>query len=145
MRGNWRHIWTLIGSMLLVGGGYAQSTSCAFQTGQYATLLLPVEAFRELDIRPGDLLQAYTPEGQCAGQVRWNGDNTAMALWADDPMTPEKEGFAVGDSLRLVLWRPGRPPRLLQLFLATGQSYWVGVNRYVPDGIYRVRYLVPVR
>lgn len=110
---------------------------------QNATLLLPADAFRGVDVRPGDLLLAFTPEGRCAGQIRWEGHSTALTLWADDPMTPEKEGYAVGDSLRLMRWRPGAPLLSLQLVLATDRAYWIPVNRYVPDGLYRVRHLAP--
>ncbi len=142
MTGRGRCFWLLACGLLVATGVCAQPT-CAFRTGQNATLLLPADAFRGVDVRPGDLLLAFTPEGRCAGQIRWEGHSTALTLWADDPMTPEKEGYAVGDSLRLMRWRPGAPLLSLQLVLATDRAYWIPVNRYVPDGLYRVRHLAP--
>ena len=132
-------LWAL--SVLMAGAIYAQPI-CAFRTGRNATLLVPADALQGTDVRPGDLLLAFTPEGRCAGQIRWEGHSTALTLWADDPMTPEKEGFAVGDSLRLMRWRRGAPLLPLQLMLATDRAYWISVARYIPDGLYRVRRLV---
>tara|TARA_B100000427_G_scaffold11561_1_gene9582 strand:+ start:89 stop:730 length:642 start_codon:yes stop_codon:yes gene_type:complete len=35
---------------------------------------------------------------QCGGYVEWNStENFALAAWGDDPTTPEKDGFSVGD------------------------------------------------
>ncbi|SHK55933.1 hypothetical protein [Rhodothermus profundi] len=145
MRCSLGYVWALVSTLGVLGAGMgrAQPVSCASRTGQNATLLLPAEAFQGLDIRPGDFLLAYTPEGRCAGKVRWEGHNAVLTLWADDPMTPDKEGFAIGDRLRLVRWRPGERPLSLHLILATERAYWISVDRYVPDGIYRVRHVVP--
>lgn len=100
----------------MTGEGRAQPT-CAFRTGQNATLLLPANALQGIDVRPGDLLLAFTPEGRCAGQLRWEGRHAALTLWADDPMTSPKEGFAVGDSLYLMRWRLSEPLLPLRLTL----------------------------
>ncbi len=81
-------------------------------TGGNASLIVPLNA--DITISPdsvtvdpvedGDELAVFTPEGDCAGTLAWDGAAAALAMWEDDPTSPPKDGFTSGDTLTYRLW-----------------------------------------
>lgn len=117
--------------------------TCISQTGGNASVVLPTSASVTVTlgagttepIEIGDEIAVFTPEGLCAGTLTWLDDAAALALWEDDPATPDKDGFAPGDPLAFRLWD-----------LSTGQEVALAMTEYdplfedsgtfVPDAIY---------
>jgi hypothetical protein len=63
------------------------------------TIGLPVAAVGETVLKQGDLIGAFDNEGNCFGVAEWNGENTSITLFGDDPLKDIKDGFAEGDQL----------------------------------------------
>ena len=79
---------------------------CVAQTGSSATLLIPSRPALSRagePLKAGDEVSVFTPEGTCVGAGRWEGSGVAVALWADDPTTPEADGLRPGDPVRFVI------------------------------------------
>lgn len=77
-------------------------TDCPALTGRSATLLLPPDAALVPaggTLEPGDEIAVVTPDGSCAGLGLWDADGVAIAVWADDPFTPEADGLTPGQPL----------------------------------------------
>ena len=79
---------------------------CVAHTGSSATLLIPARPALSRagsPLQSGDEVSVFTPEGTCVGTGRWEGAGVAVALWADDPTTPEADGLRPGDPVRFVV------------------------------------------
>ena len=84
----------------------AHFEACSARTGSNATVIVPASVI-ELDGAPmevADEVAVFTPGGVCAGRLTWDGANTAMAVWEDDPSTEPTEGFVSGEPLSYVIW-----------------------------------------
>jgi hypothetical protein len=86
-------------------------SDCRSATGRSASLIIPLEAPRIVHhptkttpVSVGAELAVFTPDGVCAGTLTWNGEAAALAVWEDDPVTPDKDGFMPGDTLIYRLW-----------------------------------------
>mgnify|MGYP001420711826 FL=1 len=64
-------------------------------------IAIPQNVINSTLIRPGDYLGAFDQNGNCFGMIRWDGNNTSLALFADDPTSVEKDGFTAGENLNL--------------------------------------------
>lgn len=64
-------------------------------------IAIPQEVINSSLIRPGDYLGAFDQNGNCFGMIRWEGNSTSLALFADDPTTNAKDGFTTGENLNL--------------------------------------------
>lgn len=99
-----------IGFASLGNGQPAFFSSCAYDTGNNATLIIPLTAILEVNgmpLSPGSEVAAFTPDSLCAGVAIWDGvQPLVLTLWGDDPfITPDtKEGFAPGDTIQLAVW-----------------------------------------
>jgi hypothetical protein len=69
------------------------------RTAQSFTLGIPKAAIDATLIKPGDYLGAFDQNGQCYGLVKWEGENTALTAFGDDPTTPAKDGFVAGETI----------------------------------------------
>jgi hypothetical protein len=67
-------------------------------------IALPLDQFAGEEIVDGDVIGAFTPEGILAG-VCEIGLNNVLVLFGDDPLTPEKDGFALGDPITFRLYK----------------------------------------
>ncbi|MCX6258398.1 MAG: hypothetical protein NTW49_10955 [Bacteroidia bacterium] len=50
----------------------------------------------------------YTATGggiACCGYAMWTNANTNIVVWGDDSMTPDKEGYSPGDTIKYKVWR----------------------------------------
>jgi len=63
-------------------------------------IAIPKEIIYSSMIRPGDYLGAFDPTGNCHGMIRWEGSSASLTLFADDPTTSEKDGFATGETIQ---------------------------------------------
>jgi PKD repeat protein len=82
-------------------------TNCASNTGNNASLFVSTAINPSINgrfLRNGDEIAVFTPEGLCAGVKVWDGTNTAVTVWGDDSITPQKDGMAGGDSLIIHVW-----------------------------------------
>ncbi|MEM9666307.1 MAG: T9SS type A sorting domain-containing protein, partial [Bacteroidota bacterium] len=51
-----------------------------------------------LEFLPGDVLTAYDAQGRCVGRTKWTpGHPPLLVLWADDPVTPDRDGLQKDD------------------------------------------------
>ncbi|GAB5464640.1 MAG: hypothetical protein Kapaf2KO_00760 [Candidatus Kapaibacteriales bacterium] len=80
------------------------------QTGINATVLIPASIYPRVagdTIRNGDAIGFfYSRNGlrRCAGYGRWNGNNMAVSVWGDNPMTPIKDGYADKEGYYVKVW-----------------------------------------
>jgi hypothetical protein len=74
------------------------------RTGQSFTLGIPKVANNATLIKPGDYLSAFDQLGQCYGLVKWEGENTTLTVFGDDPSTTVKDGFVSGETLSIRLF-----------------------------------------
>ncbi len=56
-------------------------------------------------LQPGDIIGAFTGSGACAGQIAFTGQEFALALIGDDPLTTEMDGFAEDEPLTFKVYR----------------------------------------
>jgi hypothetical protein len=84
-------------------------TECVEPTAASASIIFPETATLDLDaqLHEGDEVAVFTPEGICAGVGVWSGDALALAVWEDDPLTDEVDGFTRGQDLAFRLWKSG--------------------------------------
>lgn len=73
------------------------------QTPLSHTIAMPSVLSNEF--RKGDVIRAFDENGQCAGVISWTGQNTAITLFGDDPVTVIKDGFVDHESLQFRLLR----------------------------------------
>jgi len=78
-------------------------------TGQVHTINIPIPANPNINGTPlaaGDWIGVFFIDGngveQCGGAVQWNLQGAVLSAYGNDPTTPEKDGFAAGESFR---WR----------------------------------------
>ena len=41
----------------------------------------------------------------CGGYIVWDGNNTAISAWGDEPSSPVKEGFEIGEAFNWKIWQ----------------------------------------
>lgn len=63
------------------------------------SVAIPQKVADELMVKEGDLLGAFDQFGNCYGVVEWKGKSTILALYGDDPMTADKDGFVEGEQM----------------------------------------------
>jgi|GEM_PF-570050 len=63
-------------------------------------------AFNDIDLPPGSYVGVFYLDGnqeKCAGNIIWDGEeNTAVAAYGDDFLTPEKDGFVHAEN---IIWK----------------------------------------
>ena len=70
------------------------------------TIAIPASAFRDFKIKQDDIIGAFDAKGNCYGITLWQGVNTTITLYGDDPITTEKDGFADNEIIHYKLYRP---------------------------------------
>lgn len=117
--------------------------SCSERTGNNATLIIPASSvnLNGSTLDTNDELALFTPNGVCAGQLMWDGDNAALALWEDDPMTEDREGFVEGEAMTYVMWDASHSQeygRGLGEIAVSYDTIFEDVGVFIPDAIYQV-------
>lgn len=74
------------------------------QTAFVHNIYIPVEAAMRsgLEMTTGDVIGVFYhigSEAHCAGAVAYQNGQLMITAYGDDPMTPEKEGFVVGETI----------------------------------------------
>ncbi len=113
------------------------------RTGQSFTLGIPKVAINATLIKPGDYLGAFDQNGQCYGLVKWEGENTTLTVFGDDPSTTVKDGFVAGETLSFRLFVASTLIEYeLGLFVTNGLSAIAGfklgatqINETVDNGV----------
>ncbi|GBD00877.1 hypothetical protein HRbin18_00594 [bacterium HR18] len=138
-----------IGFASLGNGQPAFFSNCAYDTGNNATLIIPLTATLEVNgmpLSPGSEVAAFTPDSLCAGVAIWDGvQPLVLTLWGDDPfITPDtKEGFAPGDTIQLAVWDKAsgrhfhRANGRFDVRYASGDILSDN-GHYQPDALYRI-------
>jgi len=70
------------------------------------TIAIPSKAMKNIHIETGEVIAAFDETGTCHGLLLWQNQNAALTLFGDDPLTPEKDGFAEIDQIRWRLLNP---------------------------------------
>lgn len=73
------------------------------QTSANATLVFPLDMWEDV-LKPGDEIGAFSHEGILVGTSVFNGTSMAMAIWEDDPATPNRDGLITGEGFILKRW-----------------------------------------
>lgn len=67
------------------------------------TVVIPKDLVKDLGVRYGDKITVIDAENICYGACNWIGQNTSITLFGDDPTTPGKDGFEIGEALNFNL------------------------------------------
>jgi len=143
-------IWSFIVVASLVPSAVSAQTpfpDCATRTGVNASLILPASLEITIDgeqKEPPFLLAVFTPEGHCAGQVRWSGDPTTLTAWGSTEVleTSADTVLVPGDTMQIRLYDPatdtGYTPdnSRITVTLRPDKAHLNPHLRYVPDGMY---------
>ncbi|MBN1352069.1 T9SS type A sorting domain-containing protein [candidate division KSB1 bacterium] len=81
------------------------------ETGNNATVILPMSANPNIKGDPlenGDYVGAFTPSGLCCGWQRWQSQNLDIAVWGDNPETPEIDGFQTDELITYRIFQIGQ-------------------------------------
>lgn len=81
-------------------------------TGNNHSVIVPDDLFSSIDGQPlstDDWIGFFytdTDTMRCAGYGQWNPqNNTVITVYGDDSQTPEKDGFAPGETFTVMVWR----------------------------------------
>jgi hypothetical protein len=58
------------------------------------------------DLKTGDIIGAFTPEGICAGMMEISLQKNCLVLYGDDPLTDGIDGFTEGAPVKFSVFRP---------------------------------------
>ncbi len=83
------------------GGGWEGVTPTAISHN----IALPVSANSNSILSAGDIIGVFDISGTCYGLAEWNGANTAITTFGNDPLTAEKDGFDQGETMIFKLYR----------------------------------------
>lgn len=114
---------------------------CVSLTGSNANVIVPASIDPRVDgdsLAPGDEIALFTPEGLCAGVITWNAGNGSITAWGENTITPEKDGFAVGDTILFRVWdaSAGREARNVAVGYSAAQPFYRIEGTYNENAIY---------
>jgi len=69
------------------------------------SIALPISANSSSILSEGDVIGVFDLSGSCYGLAEWNGANTALTVFGNDPLTAEKDGFDDGETMVFKLFR----------------------------------------
>ncbi len=109
------------------------------QTGSSHVIAVPAKVLAQVNAQPGDVLAVFTPEGICVGNQSLVSLSQSLSLvaFADDAITPQKDGFAEGQQIILKLYRPSGN-QLMDL-LVEFEPALPNTNAYAPEGLSAVK------
>jgi antitoxin component of MazEF toxin-antitoxin module len=78
------------------------------QTGVSHVVALPADVLLQLNAQPGDVVGLFTMDGLCVGNrtITNRTANQSVVAFADDAITPQKEGFEQGQQMNVKMYRP---------------------------------------
>ncbi|MBT8401400.1 MAG: T9SS type A sorting domain-containing protein [Rhodothermia bacterium] len=145
-----RSLSGLLLAVVISTGALAKSpfVDCAVRTGQNASIFLRADVsptVNGLTLEPGDEVVALDSEGTCVGKAVWQGETVAVSVWGDDEMTPAKDGLAIGERIRFIVFDASEN---LIYGLEEGTATidfeqdfpFKGDGTYEPDALYNIAY-----
>lgn len=124
----------LLFAFLLPWAASAQSSDCAFNTGNNASIFLMKDAYRSL--HPGDVVRVHAEVG-CVGETVLPDDNAlayAVTAWGDDEITGAVDGAVAGELLALSLTKKASTAQL------DVEGAFADNLAYGPDRLYKVTF-----
>jgi hypothetical protein len=77
-------------------------------------ILFEGSVLEDANFQAGDVIGVFTLDGACAGFTELNEvNNLAVSAFADDELTPEKDGFNTWEPMKLKVFRPGKNEEIL--------------------------------
>ncbi len=70
------------------------------------TIAIPIEAVKDLNLQPGDVIAAFDGAANCYGTIQWQNKSTSISLFGNDQTTSEKDGFIDGDMISFKYFNP---------------------------------------
>ena len=70
------------------------------------TIAISSNTINNSEIYTGDFIGAFDESGNCFGVGIWQGENTSITLFGNDPLTQEKDGFSENDFISLQAYNP---------------------------------------
>jgi hypothetical protein len=134
------------------GSASAQShfADCTSNTGDSASIILSAEINPTIDGVPfveKTEIAVYTGDGACAGAAVWTGNSLSITAWGDDIMTPSKDGYAAGESMKFRVWDPrtsteyGVGSGSVTITYNASKEFFRTDGRYSSDAIYSLSVL----
>lgn len=102
-------------------------------TGNNATVFFDKD---DLGLQVGDQFAVFVDGVGCVGAATVGVGNVSLTVWGDDSVTPEKDGAAAGDTLRLRVHLDR--PAAYTLRDTTGGQPFRFVPTYAVDALYQV-------
>ncbi len=145
-----RSLSGLLLAAVISTGALAKSpfVDCAVRTGQNASIFFRADispTINGLTLEAGDEIVALDSEGTCVGKAVWQGETVAVSVWGDDEMTPAKDGLAVGEEIRFIVFDASE--NLIYGYEDEAATVdfeqevpFKGDGLYEPDALYNVAY-----
>jgi hypothetical protein len=79
-------------------------------TGDNHSIVIPSNApvlINGVSVTSGDVIGVFYNDGsvlKCGGYTAWSGSNIAISAWADDIVSPQKDGFVTGEVFTWKVW-----------------------------------------
>lgn len=105
---------------------------CASNTGSNASIGIPADVTinGDLELAIDDEIAVFTPDGSiCGGMKLWDGDNTGIAVWEDNTVTEEVDGFQAGQEMTFIIWDRSENVEIP----VTEVTYSLGDGLYAPN------------
>jgi antitoxin component of MazEF toxin-antitoxin module len=105
------------------------------QTGVSHVVALPADVLLQLNAQPGDVVGLFTMDGLCVGNqtITNPATNQTVVAFADDAITPQKEGFDQGQQMIVKMYRPSTD-RLMELQVEFDPML-PNMGYYAPEGL----------
>ncbi|MCK4352623.1 T9SS type A sorting domain-containing protein [candidate division WOR-3 bacterium] len=74
------------------------------QTDSFYTIVIDSASIDTFELDIDDAIGVFTTDGVCVGASNYWWGFTDFLVWKDDPNTPEKDGYTVGDTMHFKIW-----------------------------------------
>ena len=98
------------------------------------SIAIPLSAFTEIDIAPGDIIEAFNENNQCYGLAQWNGEAMAITLFGDDQTTGQTDGFSELEQINFKIFKASTNEEIL-VEAVWGKSLPENEGLFVSNGI----------
>lgn len=120
-------------------------SDCATNTGSSATLLLASPVLQDSTLgEPSRIaeIRVYAEDGTCVGRAPWEGKDTSVSIWGDDPERPGKEGLGSEEQFLLGIVREhreaGSEEWAVRFTLDQREEYFAPTANFESGAIYMV-------
>lgn len=119
-------------------------SECAFRTGRSASIIIPEDAPKvdNRPLAPGSEIAVFNEDGDCAGSVVWDGHSTALTVWGNAILSPNKISIDDGEPMKLRIWNAADEAiyegGVLEISLDESQEYFSTDPHFRENLIYRI-------